>query len=130
MARSGSRSSGLSRPATRRSQVVLLELALVDVSRWVDGNTLQREHLRLIGIGRDVKVIDRRARDQAEARRRIQKVREVSEARSLIGVIVDRRGSGGGRFESAIAAEILTRHEVAEFPFEPPYSKLGCSVPR
>ena len=54
---------------SQHAEVVLFELVLVDGGRRIDRNPGEREDLGLIGIRRDLEVIHRRTRDQAETRR-------------------------------------------------------------
>src|SRR5260370_10356247 len=80
------------RPLQRQHvEVVLLELVLPDFGRRIDGHACQGEHLRLTGVGGNLKVIDRASRYEAEPRRRIQKVREISEARALVAGVMNCR---------------------------------------
>src|ERR1700722_19318 len=88
-------------------EIVLLELILADFRRRIDRHAGQREHLRLTRVGGNLKMIDRAARYEAEPRRRIKKVREVSETGALVARIVNRRRSRCRRLDSAIGPQIL-----------------------
>ena len=95
-------------------EVVLLELVLAHFRRRIDRHAFQREQLRLIGVRGNLKMIDRRSRDQAQPRRRINEVREVSKEVALVAGVVNRRRPRRGRLDAAIGAQVLPRHEVAE----------------
>src|SRR5580693_6112774 len=110
-------------------EVILLELVLPDFRRRIDRHPCQREHLRLIRVRWNLKVIDRGAREQAQPRGRIKIVRKVPEPRSLVAGIMNRRGSGRRRLDSAIGAEILPRHVIAEVALCPAILKARLRGP-
>ena len=98
----------------KHAEVVLLELAFVNVARRIDRDARERVHLRLTGVVGNLEVIDRGSRDETEPGRRVEEVGEVAEGRTLVAGIVDRGRPGSRWLDAAIGVQVLGRDEVAE----------------